>query len=135
MSDPMKIAIAGLGTVGVGLVRLLQENSAELTQRCGRPIVVTAVTARDKSKDRGIKLDDQVTWFGPSDRPTTRAIAMHAKRIMNCDLSYPVILTEDGRVFDGMHRVARQLIEGCEFIQVKRFPVNPEPDRTISVSS
>ncbi|MDF1660716.1 MAG: chromosome partitioning protein ParB [Planctomycetota bacterium] len=78
---------------------------------------------------------DQVTWFGPNDRPTTRAIAMHAKRIMNCDLSYPVILTEDGRVFDGMHRVARQLIEGCEFIQVKRFPVNPEPDRTISVSS
>lgn len=76
---------------------------------------------------------DQVTWFGPNDRPTTRIIAMHAKRIMNCDLSYPVILTEDGRVFDGMHRVARQLIDGRETIEVKQFQKNPEPDRVVNI--
>ena len=63
MSKPLKIALAGLGTVGAGLVRLLQENSAALGQRCGRPIRISAVSARDRSKDRGIVLDDTVTWF------------------------------------------------------------------------
>lgn len=78
---------------------------------------------------------DQVTWFSPDQRPTVRSVAMHARRIMNCDLSYPVILTDDGRVFDGMHRVARHLIDERETIQVKRFPVNPDPDRTLTVDS
>jgi homoserine dehydrogenase len=59
----MKIAIAGLGTVGAGLVRLLQENSAELAQRCGCEIIVSAVSARDKSKDRGIILGENVAWY------------------------------------------------------------------------
>ncbi|MDA0651954.1 MAG: homoserine dehydrogenase [Proteobacteria bacterium] len=59
----MKIAIAGLGTVGSGLVRLLQENGAALELRCGCPIKISAVSARDRSKDRGIVLDETVTWF------------------------------------------------------------------------
>lgn len=74
---------------------------------------------------------DQVTWYGPTDPPTIRSIAIHARRIMACDLSYPVILTEDGRVFDGMHRVARHLADGRATIRVQRFPVNPAPDRVI----
>ena len=75
---------------------------------------------------------DQVTWFGPDHQPTVRSVATHAKRILNCDLSYPAILTEDWRVFDGMHRIARQLLDGCETIKVKRFEVNPPPDRIIT---
>ncbi|MDC0033651.1 homoserine dehydrogenase [Alphaproteobacteria bacterium] len=59
----MKIAIAGLGTVGAGLVRLLQENSTMLEERCGVPINISAVSARDRSKDRGIVLGDNVIWF------------------------------------------------------------------------
>ena len=59
----MKIAIAGLGTVGTGLVHLLQENKTALEQRCGCPIKISAVSARDRSKDRGIVLDDTMTWF------------------------------------------------------------------------
>ena len=59
----MKIAIAGLGTVGAGLVRLLQDNRSALEQRCGCPIGISAVSARDRSKDRGIALDDTVAWF------------------------------------------------------------------------
>ncbi|MFT4978483.1 MAG: hypothetical protein ACI8S6_004393 [Myxococcota bacterium] len=75
---------------------------------------------------------DAVTWFFPGgDQPTVRSVAMHARRIMECDLSYPVILTEDGCVFDGMHRIARHLIEGHKTIPVQRFPTNPEPDRVI----
>jgi hypothetical protein len=77
---------------------------------------------------------DQITWFSPDgDRPTVRSVAAHARRILACDLSYPVILTEDGRVFDGMHRVARHLVEGRETIRVQRFPTNPEPDRVIPI--
>ncbi len=76
---------------------------------------------------------DQVTWFTPERRPTVRSVAMHAKRIVECDLTYPVILTEDWRVFDGMHRVARHLLEGRATIRVQRFAENPPPDRTIEL--
>lgn len=73
---------------------------------------------------------DSVTWFSPDgDQPTLRVIAGHARRIQDADLSYPPILTEDNRVFDGMHRIARHLMEGRTTIVVKRFVKNPPPDR------
>lgn len=62
MTKPLKLAIAGLGTVGVGVVKLVQENQSELAARCGRAIEVTAVSARDKNRDRGISLTD-FAWF------------------------------------------------------------------------
>jgi len=62
MAAPLKIAIAGLGTVGAGVVKLLAENGELLAQRCGRPVVVTAVSARDKARDRGVDLG-QAEWF------------------------------------------------------------------------
>ena len=72
---------------------------------------------------------DSVTWFSPDgDKPTIRNIAAHAKRIMEADTSYPPILTEDNRVFDGMHRIARHLMQGQDKIKVKKFEKNPEPD-------
>jgi len=71
---------------------------------------------------------DQVTWFNPTQQPTVRSVAAHAKRILECDLSFPPILTEDWRVFDGMHRIARHLLEGKTRIRVVRFETNPEPD-------
>ncbi|MDD2795115.1 homoserine dehydrogenase [Acidocella sp.] len=58
---PLKAGIAGLGTVGAGTVRLLAENAALIAARAGRPISVTAVSARDKSRDRGIALAG-ITW-------------------------------------------------------------------------
>ncbi|NNM55561.1 homoserine dehydrogenase [Acidocella sp.] len=60
---PLKVGIAGLGTVGAGTVRLLAENAALITARAGRPISVTAVSARDQSRDRGIALAG-ITWHG-----------------------------------------------------------------------
>lgn len=62
MSDALKIGIAGLGTVGSSLVRILQERSETLAVTCGRPIVVTAVSARDRTRDRGIDLT-ATAWF------------------------------------------------------------------------
>ncbi|MBV7328682.1 chromosome partitioning protein ParB [Chloroflexi bacterium TSY] len=75
---------------------------------------------------------DEVTWFsfdGPL--PTCRAIAEHCKRINEVDLSYPILLTEDFKVFDGMHRIARCIMEGKTHIQAKRFLEDPEPDEYI----
>ena len=52
----LRIGVAGLGTVGAGVLRLLQENAAVVTARAGRPIAVTAVSARDRKRDRGVAL-------------------------------------------------------------------------------
>lgn len=52
----MRVAVVGLGTVGRGVIRLLETNKALITRRAGRPIVVTAVSARDRNKDRGIDI-------------------------------------------------------------------------------
>jgi len=56
MNDPLKIAVAGLGTVGVGTLKLLQIHSDVLERRCGRAIKIVAVSARDHGKDRGVSL-------------------------------------------------------------------------------
>ncbi len=50
----MKIGIAGLGTVGAGVVRLLHDNADLITARAGQPITVAAVSARDRKRDRGL---------------------------------------------------------------------------------
>lgn len=56
MSEPLNIALAGLGTVGAGVVRLLEANADLIGRRAGRPIRVTAISARDRTKDRGVDL-------------------------------------------------------------------------------
>ncbi len=62
MADALKVGIAGLGTVGASLVRIIQNRANELAVTCGRAIEVTAVTARDKSRDRGIDISG-IAWF------------------------------------------------------------------------
>lgn len=74
---------------------------------------------------------DEVTWFAPGQKPTCRAIAEHCRRINATDLSYPIILTEDFRVFDGMHRIAKCIMEGRTHILAKRFEKNPPPDEVV----
>jgi homoserine dehydrogenase len=56
MSAPLRIALAGLGTVGGGVIRLIETNAALITRRAGRPIVISAVSARDRGKDRGVDI-------------------------------------------------------------------------------
>lgn len=56
MTDDLRIAIAGLGTVGVGVMKLLSEHGDLLAGRCGRGLRVVAVSARDKKRERGIDL-------------------------------------------------------------------------------
>ena len=61
MSDALKIGIAGLGTVGASLVRILQERREALATTCGRAIEIVAVTARDRNRDRGLDLS-AIEW-------------------------------------------------------------------------
>ncbi|MDB5490314.1 MAG: homoserine dehydrogenase family protein [Micavibrio sp.] len=56
MTAPLRIGIAGLGTVGAGVVKMLQQNAELITARAGRPVEVTCVSARDKAKKRDVDL-------------------------------------------------------------------------------
>ena len=56
MAETLRVALAGLGTVGGGVVRLLDANAELIARRAGRPIEVVAVSARDRNRDRGIDL-------------------------------------------------------------------------------
>jgi homoserine dehydrogenase len=62
MAEPLRIAIAGLGTVGSALAAAISAKKELLAERCGRPLVVAAVSARDPKRDRGIDLS-AVRWF------------------------------------------------------------------------
>lgn len=74
MSAELKIAIAGLGTVGIGLVKLLNRNGDLLKNRSGRSIRITAVCARDHNKDRGVDLSGY-EWFGDAAEMAVKADA------------------------------------------------------------
>ncbi|MDQ2728413.1 MAG: hypothetical protein M3Y91_11245 [Actinomycetota bacterium] len=71
---------------------------------------------------------DTSYWFEGSAVATVRKVVEHTKLILEVDLSYPVILGHDGRVMDGMHRIARALMEGRAEIDAVRFPAPLEPD-------
>ena len=62
MSEPLKLGIAGLGTVGTGVLQLLHANAETLSRRAGRNIEVAAVSARSRARDRGVDLD-RYQWF------------------------------------------------------------------------
>ena len=62
MAEPLRVGIAGLGTVGASVIRLLERQGAALAARSGRAVKITAVSARDKSRDRGVNVSNMV-WF------------------------------------------------------------------------
>lgn len=62
MSKVIRVGIAGLGTVGVGVIKILRDNATLLTDRSDTEIKVTAVSAKSKGKDRGVSLDG-LTWY------------------------------------------------------------------------
>ena len=57
---PLRLGIAGLGTVGTGIVRIVQTHAELIAARAGRPVEIVAVTARDKGKDRGVDLSGYI---------------------------------------------------------------------------
>jgi homoserine dehydrogenase len=61
MAEPLKVGLAGLGTVGSAVIQLLEHERDKLVARCGRPIEVVAVTARSRGKKRSVDLK-KVRW-------------------------------------------------------------------------
>ena len=61
MAEPLRVALAGLGTVGAGVIRLVEANAALIARRAGRPIAITVISARDRSKKRPVDLTPY-TW-------------------------------------------------------------------------
>ena len=86
MADALRVAIAGLGTVGAGTIDVLQTHGTLIAQRSGRSIEVVAVSARNRTKDRGVSLEG-FAWF---DDPVAMA------READVDVVVELIGGEDG---------------------------------------
>lgn len=62
MSEALRIGVAGLGTVGSSVLRILRDKADMLTRQCGKEMQVTAVSARSRNRDRGIDISG-LKWF------------------------------------------------------------------------
>ena len=62
--------------------------------------------------------------------PSCKSLVEHMKLINEASLDYPILLSSDGRVMDGMHRVAKALLQGETKIKAKKFEEQIEPDYT-----
>src|SRR5215510_3082482 len=71
---------------------------------------------------------DQNCWFGPTSLPTCRAVAQHARRIFEADLRYPIILSAEGYLMDGGHRIAKAYLMELHEVPAVQFSLDPEPD-------
>lgn len=60
-----------------------------------------------------------------------REMVEHMKSVNDADLSYPIILDEDGALMDGRHRIMKALLAGDKTIRVVRFDKNPIPDQIL----
>lgn len=77
--------------------------------------------------DPAVVIDlDRDGWF-TREKPTPRSILNHMRRILDSDLSYPVILHPDGSIMDGAHRACKAILFGKEKIRVVRFSEQPKP--------
>lgn len=92
MSDILKVAIAGLGTVGVGTVKILQQHADVLAKRCGRPVNIVAISARDHNKDRGVDLSGY-QWYSD---------AAEMARDADCDVVVELIGGSEGIAKDAV---------------------------------
>ena len=73
---------------------------------------------------------DRVAWYGDDlhrGRLTIRQVADHIKRILKADLACPIILSADGKLMDGFHRVAKAYYLGIGTLPAKRFTSDPPP--------
>lgn len=107
MTDALKVGIAGLGTVGAALFRAITTREDMLTGICGRRIEVTAVAARDRSRDRGIDVS-AVRWF---DDPA--ALACEA----DIDVFVELMGGEDG---PALASVTAALERGCHVVTANK---------------
>ena len=88
--EPLRVAVAGLGTVGSTVVQILQQNMSVIEERSGRKVSITAVSARSRRRERGVTLQDY-TWF---DNPIDMAVHR------NTDVLVELIGGSDGIAYE-----------------------------------
>lgn len=93
-----------------------------------RLIVLTAELPVKEVRLQDLLEIDSVYWFDQSERPTVRKVVEHFRLLQEVDTSIPIIIGPDNRVMDGMHRVARALLENRTTIRAVRLRDLPEPD-------
>jgi hypothetical protein len=94
-----------------------------------RLVDLTSTLPRERVSLSAIRELDEPYWCGDGTKQLTcRQVVGHARLINDCDFTYPVILSSDGRVMDGMHRICKALLTGLDNIEAVRFLHDPEPD-------
>ncbi|RED13777.1 hypothetical protein [Pontivivens insulae] len=71
---------------------------------------------------------DAPYWYAHGEQPTTRSIVGHMRLMNDADTAFPILLCEDGHIMDGMHRVAKRVLDGHKDVLARRFLKTPPPD-------
>jgi hypothetical protein len=76
---------------------------------------------------------DEVCWFSDiwGRRPTCRAVFDHCRRMLDADLSFPIILGPGGDVLDGIHRIGKAMMQGRATVRAVRLAQLSPPDEVL----
>jgi hypothetical protein len=72
---------------------------------------------------------DEDCWFGDRYEPTIRKVLEHCQKMQDANFAYPIILSEDNVVMDGLHRICKAVLENKSTILAVKFETNPEPNQ------
>lgn len=70
---------------------------------------------------------DAINVWHNYEKLSIRQFLMHMKAVNDADLTYPIILDEDGEIMDGRHRLMKAILLGHKTIKAVRFDENPSP--------
>jgi len=73
-------------------------------------------------------------WFGEACQPTIANVVHHMKYIRDADLCKPLLLSAEGHVLDGLHRLAKCMLDEIQIIKCQQFEINPKPAEIINFS-
>ncbi len=96
---------------------------------CDRLVALSAELPRKTIQLNSIRELDESYWRQEGEaHMTCRELLEHLRLVQDADLAYPIILSADGRVMDGMHRVMKAVLEDRNEIEAVQFIEDPEPD-------
>ena len=95
-----------------------------------RLLALAAALPQEQLPLRDILELETAYWFDHGYEPTVRAVVEHMRLVEDADLRYPIVVDPDGRLMDGMHRVAKALLLGHATIAAKRLLFLPPPDHS-----
>jgi homoserine dehydrogenase len=131
MAEALRVAVAGLGTVGAGVIKLIDTNRALIERRAGRPITVTAVSARSKGKDRGVDLsrfawEDDAVALASRDDVDIVVELMGGSEGPALDLARAALANGKQLVTANKAMLAHHGLELAETAEQKRLPLKYE---------